>query len=88
MCDYCDNGKVLLKGKIDKFNDICLFGLKDEDVIRVRELKAYFEEERIRVFYDRGYIRLTVGDDIGCLDHSEDKIKINYCPMCGRSLIL
>ena len=32
-----------------------------------------------------GYIRLGDRGDMNCLDH-EEKIEINYCPMCGRKL--
>lgn len=38
--------------------------------------------EEIQVVIDRGYLRLGYTDDMNCLDHGE-KIKINFCPMCG-----
>lgn len=38
-----------------------------------------------QIIVDRGYIRLCNTDDMQCLDHGE-KIKIKYCPMCGKKL--
>ena len=32
---------------------------------------------------DRGYLRMADVDDCSCLDHGE-KIKINFCPICGK----
>jgi hypothetical protein len=37
------------------------------------------------VFIDRGFLRMVNADDSQCLDHGE-KIKIKYCPFCGRTL--
>lgn len=89
MCKYCNNDEILLSGKLEVLSDLAFFGNKDLDQVYVQDVKQFLEDELVRVFYDnRGYLRLTVGDDIGCLDHSEDRIKINYCPMCGKSLIL
>ena len=33
----------------------------------------------------QGYLRLGDRGDMGCLDHS-GKIKINFCPVCGRKI--
>ena len=85
-CKYCSNEKRLLSGEINTFNDICLFALQDQDALNVKELKNYFDTEEIAVFIDREHLRVVVGDDIGCLDHSIDIMKINHCPMCGHSL--
>lgn len=89
MCNYCSNDEVLLSGNIEVLSNLAFFGNSDLDKVYVQDVKQFLENEIIQVFYDnRGYLRLTIGDDIGCLDHSEDRIKINYCPMCGESLIL
>lgn len=87
MCDYCEHGKVLLKSNIEVLSNTFGFGCRIEDVIIYKDVYDSLEKESVRVFYDsRGALRLTFGDDIGCLDHSEDTIKINYCPMCGKDL--
>ena len=41
--------------------------------------------EEMQIIVDRGYLRLGFTDDMQCLDHGE-KIKINYCPMCGNRM--
>ena len=43
------------------------------------EIQGYDEWQ---VFIDRGCLRLAAPEDCQCMDHGE-KIKINYCPMCG-----
>ncbi len=39
----------------------------------------------IGVFIDRGYLLLVDLDDCNCMDHGE-KVKINYCPFCGKEV--
>ena len=39
----------------------------------------------LQVIVDRGYLRMGDADDMQCMDHGE-KIKINFCPMCGLKL--
>lgn len=85
-CEICKEERDLLFGTIETFNDIYLLGQKDGDSLDVATIKRALEEEEIRVFFDRGCLRLTIGDDINCLDHSIDYVKINYCPACGREL--
>lgn len=46
------------------------------------EVQGY--EDDVYVFIDRGYLRLA-GNDSECLDHGE-KVKINFCPLCGEWL--
>lgn len=88
MCKYCndDNTKDILKSDIDELDDIFLSFAKDTDEFKASYIRTFYEAEKLGVFYDRGYLRLTRGDDIGCLDHSEDRVKMNYCPMCGRKI--
>ena len=86
MCEYCKEEKDLLKGEIEKFNDICMFMKKDEETIPVKTIRECFETEEVRVFIDRGYLRLTQGEDIGCIDHSIDIIEVNFCPNCGSKI--
>lgn len=86
MCDCCSEGKPILKGTITHFNDICLFGKKDEDTITIGELRKFFEERPVEVVIDRGHLRLTEGEDTACLDHSIDYVKISHCPVCGSDI--
>lgn len=43
------------------------------------------DETEWSIFIDRGYLRLADKEDCNCLDHGE-KIKIIFCPICGRDL--
>lgn len=86
MCRICEGKQDLLGGSMEVFNDVYLFGLKKEENMKVETILEAFEKEDIRVFCDRGHIRLTKGDDINCLEHSLDYVKINFCPMCGLKL--
>lgn len=88
MCEYCKKEKSLLKGEIEKFNDIYLFMKKDEETLSVKTIKEGFEKEEIKVFIDRDYLRLTQGEDIGCIDHSIDIMKANFCLNCGEKIIV
>jgi hypothetical protein len=45
----------------------------------------YTGDEELQIIIDRGYLRLGWTDDMECMDHGE-KIKIKYCPICGRDL--
>jgi hypothetical protein len=40
--------------------------------------------ENHAIFIDRGYLRLVDIAESQCMDHGE-KVKINFCPFCGRS---
>ena len=59
---------------------------KGEETLPVETIKKAFEEE-IKVFIDRGHLRLTQGEDIGCIDHSIDIIKANFCFNCRDKII-
>lgn len=84
-CEFCQEEKDILNGEIDRINNIC-FVSDDKKTITIGELKELCEEEELRIFIDRGHLRVTQGDDIGCLDHSIDYVKINFCPMCGSGI--
>ena len=45
----------------------------------------YAFDVELQIVVDRGYLRLGCADDMQCMDHGE-KIKINYCPMCGERM--
>ena len=85
MCK-CREDVPILKGNIEKFNDTCLFGMKQDDNLSIKTIQEAFEEEIVQVFIDRGFLRLAIGDDLGCLDHSVDLVKVNFCPMCGEEI--
>ena len=85
-CEFCIVEKDLLSCYIESLDNLFLFGLKNDDTIEVSKIRKALGSEEVRVFFDRGYLRLTMGEDIGCLDHSLDYIKIKYCPNCGREL--
>ena len=78
MCDYCSKNTYLMKTEII---DDAFIGWSNE--IKLTDL----DYKSIAVMLDmRGYLRLVNVDDYDCLDHGE-KIKINYCPMCGREIV-
>lgn len=85
-CEYCKDEDDILSSDLEVIDDIFITFSKDDDTFTSKYIKGFYETERLRVFYDRGYLRLTKGDDIGCLDHSEDRIKANYCINCGKKL--
>jgi len=72
MGDYCENNEVTLKETVNA--GALLFNEQFSGV-----------EITFGVFIDRGYLRLVDVEDSQCLDHGE-KVKINYCPICGRKI--
>ena len=78
MCDYCEKDKVILK---KEFISTTLIGWNKK--MLATDLFGMEYDEGI--FVDRGYLRMVDLDDCNCLDHGE-KVKINFCPMCGRKL--
>ena len=80
MCNYCDDNNILIKK--DDLISPTSFGWGDDDTKINLSQTANLS---LIVFVDRGYLRLADAEDCGCLDHDE-KILINYCPMCGKKL--
>ena len=82
MCKYCEEDKILLsKDFISPSSwgwgiDDCLINLK----------KAENDMDNWGIFIDRGYLRLARTDDCQCIDSGE-KIKINFCPVCGEKIL-
>lgn len=69
---------------------MCEYCEKEKQLL-VREVPhvmwgRYAYDIELQVIVDRGYLRLGLIDDMQCLDHGE-KIKINYCPMCGEKFV-
>lgn len=78
----------------------CKYCNKEETIFEISTISpntAYFvggikEGEIDSLSYDlclfidsRGYLRLVDADDCNCLDSGE-KIKINFCPICGGDI--
>jgi len=76
-CDYCQkNVPIFHSEKVDTY----LLGwgnytITSDDI-------SYSD---YGLFLERGYLRFTDLDDTQCLDHGE-KIKIKFCPFCGKEL--
>lgn len=85
MCKFC-SGSFLLSSSVEVTDDIIFFGRENNDTIDVATIKKWQEYEDIDVQIDRGHLILWLGEDRGCLDHADDRIKINYCPICGQKL--
>ena len=73
-CNYCDESKHYLLSEEVVLPNAMMGEAKFKDI----------DEEPIFVFIDRGYLRLCSVDS-SCMDHGE-KIKINFCPVCGKWL--
>jgi hypothetical protein len=78
MCQFCEEEKILLQEDEIVYN--VSFGWGDVKIYRNQCV-----EYTLSVFVDRGYLRLVDLEESGCLDHGE-KIKINFCPICGCKL--
>jgi len=84
-CVYCrenNNNNFILIDEVLKINDIIALSFDNKIDMTWGELDSF--NESVFVYIDRGYLRLS-GPDCDCLDHGE-KIKINFCPFCGRRL--
>ena len=84
MCKYCDGSSILIKAYKDDLDNLIFFAKKDNDMVSKAEVVKHIGSEEVNVSIDRGYLRLTYGEDIACLDHSEGMLKINFCPVCGE----
>jgi hypothetical protein len=86
MCDYCDKDKLNILIESEKINGN-LIGWNKE--MLATELLDLIDDNSVvlEIRNGQGYIRLGNRMDMQCIDH-EEKIKINYCPICGRKLCL
>jgi hypothetical protein len=80
MCEYCEGNKVMLSEGVVEDNG---FGYSKESTKTHEYVKIF--SYVISVFVDRGYLRLVDLGDSQCMDHGE-RIKIEFCPMCGKEL--
>ncbi|MCP4989064.1 MAG: hypothetical protein GY928_24300 [Colwellia sp.] len=78
-CRCCEDEDILIEREFDLVPWFFSVGhtLTDSDLNRIADTFG--------VVVDRGHLRLVDIDDYNCLDHGE-KIKINFCPMCGKKL--
>jgi len=83
MCKYCEEDEIFIEQEITIDRG---FGWTYDENTKATEIfnNDRFKEHQI-IIIDRGYLRLCDLNDYNCLDHSE-KIKVNYCPMCGKEL--
>lgn len=79
-CKYCDDSERMIQKEVQNTN-ILWWGIGQEITEEALQCCDY----NLIVFIDRGYLRLANEDDCNCMDHGE-KIKIEYCPMCGRKI--
>lgn len=84
MCEFCDDSKSLLIQ--DELISHQSWGWGNDEVkINLRD--ALELSYSLHVMVDRGYLRLIDPEDGDCMDHGE-RVKINFCPMCGRNLTI
>jgi hypothetical protein len=78
MCEFCEKEKTLLS-----MTNIspCSWGFGQDIKIRIDEIS----EINNVLFIDRGYLRLSDINDSQCIESGE-KIKINFCPICGNKI--
>jgi len=78
MCEYCEKEKTIVD---DVFISRSSWGWGGVTKITISEAIQI----KVDVFIDRGYLRMVDIDDCQCID-SGKKIKIKYCPFCGKEI--
>jgi hypothetical protein len=83
MCNYCGEGKVMIKKEIIS---TCAWGWGNIEVgldhaLKVQDLFGLFIDKRCSTTY----LRLANLEDCNCIESGE-KIEIKFCPMCGDML--
>lgn len=78
-CEFCNESKIMITKEVE--NSGLLYWCKGKEITR-ELLNDCIQKGELIIHIDRGYLRLSNPDDNNCLDHGE-KIKINYCPICG-----
>lgn len=84
MCNYCNENCLNLLIESTKLDDH-LIGL--DPTMLATTLSNFVDDNSVVIDIRNcgGYIRLGDRDEMQCLDH-EEKIRISFCPMCGRKL--
>lgn len=82
MCDCCKEYDLNVLIESNKIDDH-LIGINPE--MLATRLLDYVDDNSVVIDVREAgaYLRLGNREDIQCLDH-EEKIKISFCPMCGR----
>lgn len=79
-CSNCKDGEFLIEKDVDN-NNILQWSIGSELTVEMLNNT----EQKLIIHIDRGYLRISDPEDNQCLDHGE-KIKINYCPICGDNI--
>lgn len=82
MCEYCKKEHVMLEQNIINRSN---WGWGYDGEIKLTLDEAEESPVKLAVFIDRGYLRLVNSNDCNCMDSGE-KIKINFCPICGNGI--
>lgn len=61
------------------------FGWGYDDTVKLMLREAENDPITLGVFVDRGYLRMVGLHDCNCMDAGQ-KLKINFCPMCGDKI--
>lgn len=83
MCGYCEKEHTMMEQSIISRAN---WGWGYDGLIKLTLVEAEESPVKLAVFIDRGHLRLVDSDDCNCMDGGE-KIKINFCPMCGDKII-
>lgn len=82
MCEYCESNKTMMvRDEINKAN----FGWGYDDQIKLTLREAEEDPNKLGVFIDRGHLRMVELHDCNCMEAGQ-KLKINFCPMCGDKI--
>lgn len=82
MCKYCEDGafNTLIENEVE-FLVANIWGkIHIWDEPDIQDMSVVME-----IRNGAGYIRLGDRGEMNCIDH-ENKIQINFCPMCGKEL--
>ena len=88
-CEFCSGESVRLGEFIVKnvFNDLILFGLTDSTELTVGLVREHgIDDEQLQLEIRNSSLMVFKSDDANCEDAALLKIKINYCPICGKQL--
>jgi hypothetical protein len=81
MCTFCENEQSMLSR--ERILPLSWGFGYDDCKISLSETETITEH----LYIDRGFLRLVNIEDSQCIESGE-KIKINYCPICGNKLDL
>lgn len=82
-CEYCEKGKLNTLIKSEKIGNMIWWSVGHE--LKKECIDEVDNSVVLEIRCGQGYLRLGDRSDMQCIDHDE-KIKIFYCPVCGRKL--